>query len=182
MHELSLYRSVLGAEFEKLSPVLQRHYDLEHGQCVVLEGEMDAWNRFPLLRLGAPFLPKNQKNIPVTLTLRGVQNPKGRLCLEWVREFRYKSGTLKSVSMQQPSPRPLVVPSVLESFLQRHGPTVGITLMVDPSSDGRALAIVTVGPQYLMRGRLMRALPGAAREGCRVGPGSNVVSRAKVTV
>ena len=34
--------------------------------------------------------------------------------------------------------------------------------MVDPSADGRALAVVSVGPQYLIRGRFMRALPGAS--------------------
>ena len=162
MHELSLYRSVLGAEFEKLTPVLQRHYDVEPGRTVILEGVMDAWNRFPMLRLAIPFLPRQQKNVPVTATLRGVRDHKGRVCLEWVREFRYVSGVLKSTSLHQPPPRPLVVPSILESFVQRYRPKVGLTLMIDPSAEGNALATVSVGPQYLIGGLRMWKLPGAA--------------------
>lgn len=163
MHELSLYRATLGAEFDRLALVLQRHYDIESGHSVVIEGELTAWNRFPMLRLFAPFLPKQQKNVPVTATLRSVHDRVGRVCLEWTREFSYKSGLVKSVSIQEPPPSPLVVPSILEKFVQRYRPNVGLTLMLDPSTDGGALATVSVGPQYVITGPLMRRLPGLAR-------------------
>ncbi len=161
MAELSLFRSVLGREFEQLAPVLQRHYDLQVGQEVIVSGEMKSWTRYPFLRPLIPIMPMNSQRVPVQVHNIGVRTALGQVGFKWLREFRFPSGTLYSETLTQPVIGAKAdAPYIRDVFAQ---PPAEITLRLSVEEAGRALRQVTDGPQYALLGPLHVPLPGPFR-------------------
>lgn len=156
MVQQSLFRLALGEAFDRLAPVLQRHYDLAPGQEVIVQGPMRAWNRFAWARALAPFMPLPADQVPVYVRNRGLVD-RGQVCYEWQREFRYPGGTIVSYTLTRPA-RDGLPAHVLDTF--NRPPNVGITLALEVSPDGQALRQTTAGPQFLIRGERSAALPG----------------------
>jgi hypothetical protein len=160
MTQPSLFRAVLGDAFDRLAPVLRRHYDLAPGQEVIVRGPMDAWNNFAFARALIPFMPVPGKAVPVVVRNRGLLDG-GEVCYEWVREFSNPNGTAVSYTLTRPAPISATAPSVLDTFNQP--PNIGVTLALEVIEAGRALKQTTAGPQYAIRngknGKLTK-LPG----------------------
>ncbi|MDW8395338.1 MAG: DUF4166 domain-containing protein, partial [Anaerolineae bacterium] len=163
MTALSLFRAVLGADFERLAPVLQRHYDLSLGQTATLSGTMQTWARFAWMRLFIPFMPKNAQDVPVVVRNAGVCNARGDICFEWRREFRYPSGTQRSDTLTQPAPAwaQKFGACVMDVFPQPA--PIGIVLALEVSEDGQSLTQRAPGPQFLLVGQRLVWLPPFAR-------------------
>ncbi|BCX04694.1 MAG: hypothetical protein KatS3mg053_2632 [Candidatus Roseilinea sp.] len=157
MAQSALFRLALGEAFDRLAPVLQRHYDLAPGQEVIVQGTMKAWNRFAWARVLAPFMPIPAEQVPVYVRNCGVVD-RGEVCYAWHREFRYPSGVVVSYTLTRPA-RDGLPARVLDTFNQP--PNLGITLALEVSPDGQALRQMTAGPQFLIRGERYAALPGA---------------------
>jgi len=151
----SLFRMALGATFDRLAPALRRHYDLAPGQEVVIEGTMEAWNRFAWARALAPFMPIPGRQVPVYVRNRGLVD-RGEVCYEWQREFRYPGSVVVSYTLTRPARdgRPA---RVLDTF--NRPPNIGLTLALEVSADGQALRQTTDGPQFLIRGERYTELP-----------------------
>lgn len=161
MTTLSLFRSALGDAFDRLAPVLQRHYDLVPGQEVLVHGPMEAWNRVAWARAFAPFTPIPGQDILVRVRNRGLID-RGEVCYEWEREFRNPSGTTLSYTLTRPAPAlPNGRPCVLDTF--NRSADIAVTLALEVLDDGRALKQVTAGPQYALRGGRRIAIPGLGR-------------------
>jgi hypothetical protein len=151
----SLFRTALGDDFEQLAPVLQRHYDLAPDQEVVVEGAMEAWNRFPWARALAAFMPIPAERVPVRVLNRGVMDA-GQVCYEWQREFLYPGRTVTSYTLTRPD-RAGQPARVLDTF--NRPANIGLTLALTVRDAGRVLVQVTAGPQYLIRGGRYVPLP-----------------------
>lgn len=156
MQQQSLFRLVLGEAFDRLAPVLRRHYDLAPGQEVVIQGLMRAWNRFAWARALAPFMPIPAEQVPVYVRNCGIVD-RDEVCYEWHREFCYPSGVVVSYTLTRPA-RDGLPARVLDTFNQP--PNIGITLALEVSPDGQSLRQTTVGPQFAIRGGRCTALPG----------------------
>jgi hypothetical protein len=152
----SLFRAALGPAFDRLAPVLQRHYDLLPGQEVVIEGRMDAWNRYPFARAVIPFMPVPGVGIPVRVLNRGLLDA-GEVCYEWKREFQNPNGTAMSYTLTRPAPPAGHLPCVLDTFNQP--PNIGVTLGLEVLEDGKVLKQVNAGPQYALNNGRRIALP-----------------------
>lgn len=152
----SLFRSVLGPAFNRLAPVLQRHYDLLPDQEIVIAGKMDAWNRYRFARVVIPFMPVPGVGIPVRVLNRGLLNG-GEICYEWQREFRNPNGTAMSYTLTRPAPHAGGQPCVLDTFNQP--PNIGVTLALEVMDDGKALKQTNAGAQYVIRNGRRIALP-----------------------
>ncbi|NJM39830.1 MAG: DUF4166 domain-containing protein [Anaerolineae bacterium] len=151
----SLFRVVLGLDFERLAPALRRHYDVAPDETVLVQGEMDCWNRFAWARLLIPFAPKNGKAVPVRVRNRAlIQN--NAPCFEWHREFRYPSGTQTTYTLTKTDPRSSPA-CVLDTFNQP--PNIGVTLKLSVSEDGKTLMQTAAGAQYALVGGKLIALP-----------------------
>jgi Domain of unknown function (DUF4166) len=158
----SLFRTVLGANFDRLAPALKLHYDVAPGETVLVQGEMDCWNRFEWARPLIPFSPKNGRAVPVvvrnqTILPKVVNLREDVPCFEWHREFFYPSGTQLSYTLTQADPRNKPG-CVLDMFNQP--PNIGVTLHVEVSTDGRTLTQTARGAQYAIFGSRRVALPG----------------------
>jgi hypothetical protein len=152
----SLFRAALGPAFDRLAPVLQRHYDLLPDQEIVIEGKMEAWNHYAFARVAMPFMPRPGIGIPVRVVNRGrVDN--GEMCYEWRREFRYASNTVLSYTLTRPAPALGDLPCVLDTFNQPAN--LGVTLGLEVLDDGMALKQVNAGAQYAIRNSKHIALP-----------------------
>lgn len=151
----SLFRSTLGLAFDQLAPVLQRHYDLLPDQEVVIEGKMDAWNRYSFARFAIPFMPVPGIGVPVRVVNRGVLDA-GEVCYEWKREFRNPGGTAMSYTLTRPAPSG-ALPCVLDTFNQP--PNIGVTLGLEVLENGTVLKQVNAGPQYAINNGRRIALP-----------------------
>ena len=151
----SLFRTVLASEFDRLAPVLKLHYDIAPGETVLVQGNLDCWNRLAWARAFIPFSPKNGKDVPVVVRNRTLlQN--NQPCFEWQREFHYASGTQLSYTLTHADPRS-GSSCVLDQFNQP--PNIGVTLHVEVSSDGRTLTQTSQGAQYAIFGSRRVALP-----------------------
>lgn len=157
MAQRSLFRAALGDAFDRLAPVLRRHYDLAPGQDITVHGLMDAWNRFAFARALIPFMPVPGKAVPVVVRNRGLLDG-GEVCYEWVREFHNPGGKALSYTLTQPAPSSTVLPSVLDTFNQP--PNIGVTLALEVMEEGQALKQTTAGPQYAIRNGKLTKLPG----------------------
>lgn len=155
MAQQSLFRLVLGEAFDRLAPVLQRHYDLAPDQEVIVQGPMRAWNRFAWAHTVAPFMPIPADQVPVYVRNRGLID-RDEVCYEWQREFRYPSGVVLSYTLTRPT-RDGLPARVLDTF--NRPPNIGITLALEVSPDGQALRQTTAGPQFAIRGERYTALP-----------------------
>lgn len=102
MAQQSLFRSALGEAFDRLAPVLKRHYDLAPEQEAIVQGPMRAWNRFAWARAFAPFMPIPAERVQVCVRNRGLMD-RGEVCYEWQREFRYPNGVVLSYTLTRPA-------------------------------------------------------------------------------
>lgn len=161
MAELSLFRSVLGRDFERLAPALRRHYDLQVGQEITVSGDMKSWTRYSWLRPFIPIMPMNSDHVPVVVRNMGVRTALGQVGFKWLREFRFPSRTLYSETLTQPVIGAKAdAPFIRDVFAQ---PPTEITLHLSVEEDGRALRQVTDGPQYALIGPLHLPLPSPLR-------------------
>ncbi|MBO0897822.1 DUF4166 domain-containing protein [Arthrobacter sunyaminii] len=98
----SVYRQVLGSDFERLQPALQEYFSAAAGGGVYGEGEgvfetagcPRPWLR-PLLKLvpvSNAFFPDYGTGIPFTIRNYPHQDPQGRPSLTAVRTFRFPGG------------------------------------------------------------------------------------------
>lgn len=152
----SLFRAALGPAFDRLAPVLQRHYDLLGDQEIVIEGRMEAWNHYAFARFAMPFMPRPGISIPVRVVNRGVVD-EGEMCYEWRREFQYSQGTVLSYTLTRSAPAMGELPCVLDTFNQPAN--LGVTLALDVIDGGMALKQVNAGAQYAIRNGKRLALP-----------------------
>lgn len=152
----SLFRMTLGPAFDRLAPVLQRHYDLLPDQEIVIEGRMEAWNHYAFARAVMPFMPRPGIGIPVRVVNRGVVDD-GEICYEWRREFRYSGSTVLSYTLTRPTPASGDLPCILDTFNQPAN--LGVTLALNVMDDGLALKQVNAGAQYAIRNGKRIALP-----------------------
>jgi hypothetical protein len=152
----ALFRAVLGANFDKLAPVLQKHYDLAPLQVAVLRGEMIGWNRYQWLRPLMPFAPRNGA-AHVEVHNRSFGDA-GQICFEWRRTFRYRDGakTHHTHTITRPARNPYEA-CVLDTFVQT--PMIGITLQLAVQDDGHTLTQTAFGPQFLIAGQRYIRLP-----------------------
>jgi hypothetical protein len=151
----TLFKIALGQDFERLAPVLKRHYALLPDQEVVVEGTMETWNRFAWARALVPFMPIPARSVPVRVRNRGVVDA-GEICYEWQREFRYPGRTITSYTLTRPdrAGQPF---RVLDTF--NHPANIGLTLALAVSDAGQVLTQTTAGPQYAIRGKRYLPLP-----------------------
>jgi hypothetical protein len=154
----SPYHAALGARFESLAPVLKRHCDLREGQTARIEGRMDAWNRYPFLRLFIPFMPIAAKDIRVVVEHRGLID-RGELCYESMRAFHNPGGIAYSYTLTRPLSG-TASPCVFDTFNQP--PNIGVTLGLEINDSGREFRQFTVGPQFALFGERRLRLPGFA--------------------
>lgn len=160
--QISPYRLALGSAFDALAPSLIRHCDLSAGQTVKIEGVMDAWSRYPVLRLLIPFMPRPAKNVRVVVTNRGVLD-NGELCYETVRYFHNPDGIAESHTLTRPHADAPGKPWVLDTF--NKPPNIAVSLAIASVDGGRALRMTTGGPQYALFGARRLRLPGLANVG-----------------
>jgi hypothetical protein len=156
------YRLALGAAFDALAPALIRHCDLGDGQTVTIEGAMDAWSRYPWLRLFIPFMPRPARGVRVVVTNRGVMD-RGELCYETLRRFHNPTGLAESYTLTRPHAEAPSRPWVLDTF--NRPPNIAISLAIEAVDGGQALRMSTGGPQYALMGARRLRLPGFANVG-----------------
>lgn len=155
---LSLFRMVLGERFDTLAPVLRRHYDLAPGQSVSVTGRMEAWSRYPWLRVFIPIMPKPGAAVPVTVLNSGMTDA-GEVCYEWKREFDYPGGASHSYTLTRPAAPGGAGSLVLDTFNQPAN--IAVTLALDVLEGGALLKQRTAGPQFALVGARRLRLPGA---------------------
>ena len=154
---LSLFRMVLGERFDALAPALGRHYDLAPGRSVSVTGRMEAWSRYPWLRLLIPLMPKPGAAVPVTVLNSGMLD-NGEVCYEWKRTFGYASGPSHSYTLTRPAAPRDGGAFVLDTFNQPAN--IGVTLMLEVLEGGALLKQRTAGPQFALAGARRFRLPG----------------------
>ncbi len=157
MKDISLFRTVLGRDFNRLARVLQRHYDLLPGQQIVAQGLMKSWIRFGALRLFIPFAPINSDRVEVRVLNAGVRDTQGHICYRWEREFRYPTRTQHTETLTKPAASANGEYVILDTFAQ---PPAAVTLKLSVKEDGCALEQVADGPQFAFFGKTRIALPG----------------------
>lgn len=96
----SIYQQILGSDFAKLHPEIQRRFSLhsESGLAAVGTGVMErVWHgasyTLPFLYLGAwrsIMFPEQGRNIPFTIENYAYRDPLGRETVTWVRTFSTK--------------------------------------------------------------------------------------------
>lgn len=152
---LPTFRAALGAQFDRLAPVLRRHYDLGPDQRTVIRGRMRAWSRFPWLRAALPFMPIPSDSIDVVVHNRGLLD-RGELCYEWVRHFNYAhlGRTLESYTLTRPTSAPA---RVLDTF--NRPANIAVTLGLEVLEGGSVLRQMNVGSQFALFGARRLALP-----------------------
>lgn len=93
----SIYRRVLGDDFERLHPRIQERFGFSSEERVasVGRGTMERlwhgpWWTLPFLRLGAfrrIMFPETGANVPFTIRNYAYKDPLGRETVTWVRDF-----------------------------------------------------------------------------------------------
>ena len=94
---ISIYRQVLGSDFQKLHPQIQRRFGFHSGSGVaaVGTGVMDEiWHgapyTLPFLYVGtwrSIMFPEQGRNVPFTIQNYAYRDPLGRETVAWVRSF-----------------------------------------------------------------------------------------------
>jgi hypothetical protein len=97
---ISIYQRVLGADFAKLHPQIQRRFSLtsESGLAAVGTGTMDSvWHgapyTLPFLYVGtwrSIMFPEQGRNVPFTIQNYAYRDSLGRETVTWVRTFTTK--------------------------------------------------------------------------------------------
>lgn len=94
---ISIYQQVLGSDFDKLHPQIQRRFGFHSGSGVaaVGTGMMDeiwhgAFYTLPFLYVGtwrSIMFPEQGRNVPFTIQNYAYRDPLGRETVTWVRTF-----------------------------------------------------------------------------------------------
>ncbi len=94
---ISIYQRVLGSDFEKLHPQIQRRFALtsETGKAAIGTGTMDrVWHgaayTLPFLYVGtwrSIMFPEHGRDVPFTIQNYAYRDPLGRETVTWVRTF-----------------------------------------------------------------------------------------------
>jgi hypothetical protein len=95
---MSIYRRVLGSDFSRLHPNIQRRFGLSHqdGLASIGTGVMDEiWHgapyTLPFLYVGTwrrIMFPEKGRNVPFTIENYAYRDPLGRETVSWVRTFQ----------------------------------------------------------------------------------------------
>ncbi|MGN7388084.1 DUF4166 domain-containing protein [Sporosarcina sp. SAFN-015] len=94
---MSIYKKVLGNDFNKLHPMLQQRYDFAGGRSFEATGTMieikggPKW-LYPLFRLGVNWkllFPERGKNIPFSIKNRALIGANGDSQIHWERIFYF---------------------------------------------------------------------------------------------
>lgn len=94
---MSIYKKVLGNDFNRLHPMLQKRYDLDVGSTFAATGIMKEikggplW-LYPLFRLGVYWkllFPERGKNIPFSIINRARIGSDGESQIHWERVFHF---------------------------------------------------------------------------------------------
>lgn len=97
MENKSIYEKLLGAEFQRLHPKLQKRYQIREGNPIIAKGTMhhitggSKW-LYPLWIIGTMcklVFPERGKNIPFTITNKAYQTDKGTEEVYWERAFQF---------------------------------------------------------------------------------------------
>ncbi|MEO5643020.1 MAG: DUF4166 domain-containing protein [Bacteroidia bacterium] len=100
---MSIYKKMLGSDFQKLHPKMQERFDLsiENGMRMKGTGQMDRiWNAGihtkPFLQLGTMrniMFPETGKDIPFTIENYCYLDSFGRETVTWIRKFYFEKKT-----------------------------------------------------------------------------------------
>lgn len=159
----SIYQQVLGAEFERLHPQIQRRFGFssEDGVAAVGRGVMERlWHgrpyTLPFLYLGAwrsIMLPEQGRNIPFTIENYAYRDGLGRETVTWIRTFEARRRRRFDAYMIHSRQRGLIV-----DYLGTHQHlAVDIELRVDPAGGLRLRS----GAQRFYEGPLAFSFPMA---------------------
>lgn len=96
----SIYRRVLGSDFEKLHPQIQRRFGFSSADAVASIGRgvmEEVWHgalfTLPFLCVGAwrrIFFPTSGRNVPFTIENYAYIDPLGRETVTWLRTFAFQ--------------------------------------------------------------------------------------------
>ncbi|MCM3742580.1 DUF4166 domain-containing protein [Sporosarcina luteola] len=96
---MSIYRTVLGENFKRLHPMLQKRYDLADGSVFEATGTMKEikggpkW-LYPLFKIGVKWkllFPERGKNIPFSIKNTAYLGSNGESQIHWERIFHFGS-------------------------------------------------------------------------------------------
>lgn len=94
---VSLYRQVLGTQWDDLAPVIQRHYDLKDGETLQAEGALNLHHSTlltPMLHVTGWFgllFPEQGSEVRTTLTNEAGVDANGNLYVAWGRRLHFKT-------------------------------------------------------------------------------------------
>ena len=93
----SLYEQVLGAQWDRLPPVIQKHYGLKIGDSIRVSGKMSRVYHSalltPLLHVAGWFgmlFPEQGENVPTVLTNTAGVDSKGEAFVKWERQLSFQ--------------------------------------------------------------------------------------------
>ncbi|MCG7335911.1 DUF4166 domain-containing protein [Sporosarcina sp. ACRSM] len=94
---MSIYKQVMGEDFNRLHPMLQQRYDLPEGTVFSASGIMKEIHGgpkwlYPLFRIGIYWkllFPEHGKNIPFTIQNRAFVGNRGESQVHWERIFHF---------------------------------------------------------------------------------------------
>jgi hypothetical protein len=96
----SIYQQVLGSDFARLHPLIQRRFGFcsADGVAAIGRGVMDeiwhgAWYTFPFLKLGAfrrIMFPERDRHVPFTVENYAYRDRFGRETVTWIRTFKMR--------------------------------------------------------------------------------------------
>lgn len=101
MENKSIYEKVLGTEFQKLHPMLQKRYQIREGNPIIAKGKMyhitggPKW-LYPLWMIGTMcklVFPERGENIAFTITNKAYRTEKGIEEVYWNRAFYFPKKT-----------------------------------------------------------------------------------------
>src|SRR5699024_5625009 len=101
MDNQSIYEKVLGAEFEKLHPMIQKRYQISVGETFIAKGMMKQitggpkwlyllWLIGTLVKL---VFPERGHHVPFTITNHAYKTTDGTEEVHWERAFYFKNKT-----------------------------------------------------------------------------------------
>ncbi|MFS0691041.1 DUF4166 domain-containing protein [Sporosarcina sp. 179-K 8C2 HS] len=157
---LSIYKKVLGEDFDRLQPMLQKRYDLPDGTTFEATGTMKEikggprW-LYPLFRLGVNWkllFPERGNNIPFSITNTSRLGTNGESQIHWERIFHFGSTKRYFNALMSLDETRLVIKDYLGE-----PPLVYSDLAFDVSNDG-SLTIQSLN-QRLVLGKIEVPLP-----------------------
>jgi len=93
---VSIYRQALGAQWDRLHPVIRRHYDLKAGEKREVEGTLHVHHMrmlTPILHITSRFgllFPEQGRNVHTTLINEAADDAHGQSIVAWKRCLHFK--------------------------------------------------------------------------------------------